>query len=490
MDAPAQPASARIPFARFWTPGRIIVLMLACMVLGLPIYLFLLTTTLFDIKPVPQPALERVAPPGQPFWIEEWCEKDAGYQDWRKWTDDPVIEDLRQSVEWMTDDGLEGPDQKKWLEQAQRVPVLVRRMLDLPQPWDHKKPEGRSLLNWEPPPDPDSQQLEWHLRLLAKLGVKLPEVRPRPKECAALAVDLAIRCRTFDQTSIMRGGSEPENCALQILALAVWTAVQEKDPGGLVELQAVADRLATADRIHLQNAFRGDYWASIEFHSHQRGTLLDPGCRTFWFKEHRSDDWWAYVRLQPNREALALAPRWEQCVRNAALPANARVWPVDETPGWWDRISLAPNAGAPVIRKQTFGVMAIMTRQEDVVDSRRTMGRILVATARYRLDHDGKLPPDLVALVPAYLPAMPLDAVDGKPIRYDARTGMLWSVGLDGVDAPGESDHSSRLPILEELISWKSPTINFTRFFAPLAPPEPPDGRSLRPEPLPGLRKP
>jgi hypothetical protein len=60
--------------------------------------------------------------------------------------------------------------------------------------------------------------------------------------------------------------------------------------------------------------------------------------------------------------------------------------------------------------------------------------QLVIAAARWRLDHDGELPPTLDALVPQYLPAVPADpwSKDGKPFSYNAATGVVWSVGESG----------------------------------------------------------
>lgn len=61
------------------------------------------------------------------------------------------------------------------------------------------------------------------------------------------------------------------------------------------------------------------------------------------------------------------------------------------------------------------------------------------ALERHRLVH-GAYPDSLTALVPAYLPAVPLDVIDGSPLRFrrnaDA-TFTLYSVGPDGDDDNG-----------------------------------------------------
>ena len=69
--------------------------------------------------------------------------------------------------------------------------------------------------------------------------------------------------------------------------------------------------------------------------------------------------------------------------------------------------------------------------------------QLVIAAARWRLAHDGGMPPTLDALVPKYLPAVPVDpwSKDCKPLNYDAATGVVWSVG-----ELGDFDYS-KLPV-------------------------------------------
>jgi len=68
---------------------------------------------------------------------------------------------------------------------------------------------------------------------------------------------------------------------------------------------------------------------------------------------------------------------------------------------------------------------------------------VLAATAikRYTLRH-GRVPDSLSALVPEFLPSVPVDYMDGKPVRYrlnpDGST-VLYSVGEDGTDGGGDA---------------------------------------------------
>jgi hypothetical protein len=72
----------------------------------------------------------------------------------------------------------------------------------------------------------------------------------------------------------------------------------------------------------------------------------------------------------------------------------------------------------------------------------REMTVAAIALKRYQLS-TGKLPSDLSALVPEFLPALPHDWMDGKPLRYRLNadgTFALYSVGEDGIDNGGDSN--------------------------------------------------
>lgn len=63
-----------------------------------------------------------------------------------------------------------------------------------------------------------------------------------------------------------------------------------------------------------------------------------------------------------------------------------------------------------------------------------------IAAARYRIV-EGNEPPDLSALVPRFLQALPRDWMNGEPLRYRLRPGggfLLYSVGEDGQDDKGD----------------------------------------------------
>ena len=57
--------------------------------------------------------------------------------------------------------------------------------------------------------------------------------------------------------------------------------------------------------------------------------------------------------------------------------------------------------------------------------------RVLLACKVYR-GQKGHLPARLEELVPAILPAVPLDPYDGKPLRYEPKPGYIWTPGKKG----------------------------------------------------------
>jgi len=76
-----------------------------------------------------------------------------------------------------------------------------------------------------------------------------------------------------------------------------------------------------------------------------------------------------------------------------------------------------------------------------------------IALKRYQLKY-GKYPPDLNSLVPEFISAVPLDVVDGQPLRYRRNadgTFLLYSIGGDGKDDGGNPGSA---PYYSYLQSW------------------------------------
>jgi len=75
---------------------------------------------------------------------------------------------------------------------------------------------------------------------------------------------------------------------------------------------------------------------------------------------------------------------------------------------------------------------------EETADAYVRMARVVLALSLYHADA-GAYPPSLDALVPAYLPAVPLDPYDGKALRYKRGSAgyVLYAIGEDRVDNGG-----------------------------------------------------
>jgi hypothetical protein len=106
------------------------------------------------------------------------------------------------------------------------------------------------------------------------------------------------------------------------------------------------------------------------------------------------------------------------------------------------------------------------------IAARRRMSAIVLAISLYRAKHSGELPPNLDALVPEFLPAVPLDPLAGSsvPIGYntDPARPRLYSVGTNGVDDGGRPIDESKPRVQEERLSDE--VVDLSRQPKPLEP--------------------
>jgi hypothetical protein len=84
-------------------------------------------------------------------------------------------------------------------------------------------------------------------------------------------------------------------------------------------------------------------------------------------------------------------------------------------------------------------------RKAATAETQRRMVITAIAIKRYHLRH-GQRPAALSALVPEFLSAIPIDPMDGKPLRYQTSSNdefLLYSIGIDGTDDGGDSKPAS-----------------------------------------------
>jgi hypothetical protein len=77
-----------------------------------------------------------------------------------------------------------------------------------------------------------------------------------------------------------------------------------------------------------------------------------------------------------------------------------------------------------------------------IAETQRRIATTAIALKRFERRFN-KRPTELSALVPAFLPAVPLDPMDGQPLRYrlsGTNAFLLYSIGLDGADDGGDAN--------------------------------------------------
>ena len=213
------------------------------------------------------------------------------------------------------------------------------------------------------------------------------------------------------------------------------------DKAALEEMQQLWSRGRSLGRDPLANALRSDFHDRIRDAADWRQCCWTPS--DLKFGGHDDWDlkligWWAALRLQPNRTARDLAAETRFTLNQINVLPAARApfpWKFDRA---WLAWSPAPNAAGRLFVASAAERHREALDEEDKAEARHALVAVVIAMARYRLDHPTTPPPDLATLVPGYLPSVPRDPFDGKPIRYDAGKDWLWSVGQDRIDAGGK----------------------------------------------------
>ncbi len=89
----------------------------------------------------------------------------------------------------------------------------------------------------------------------------------------------------------------------------------------------------------------------------------------------------------------------------------------------------------------SYGALAISLKKSMKAETERSLVLAAISLKRYTL-HSGESATNLQALVPEILPSVPIDYMDGQPVRYRLgtnRTFVLYSVGEDSKDDGGDS---------------------------------------------------
>lgn len=132
-------------------------------------------------------------------------------------------------------------------------------------------------------------------------------------------------------------------------------------------------------------------------------------------------------------EAEIRVPLWERHDRGVV----AEIAALEESR--WNRLRYAPLV-------ETMPLLVCCMRWGDLGEQQRDATLVAIAMELYRRRH-GTWPASLNDLTPQWLPKVPLDCYDGKPLRYRLANGqpLVYSVGVD------RDDDGGRLPDVDDL---------------------------------------
>ncbi len=118
------------------------------------------------------------------------------------------------------------------------------------------------------------------------------------------------------------------------------------------------------------------------------------------------------------------------------------------------RVLNIPDWGAFFGDETSLGNAVAKTLQ---IETARRVVVAAIALKRFQLKH-GKWPETLGELIPEFLPSVPIDPYDGKPLKYHPNsdgTFLLYSVGEDGKDDGGDPTNAASSG---SSLYWQLPT--------------------------------
>jgi hypothetical protein len=141
------------------------------------------------------------------------------------------------------------------------------------------------------------------------------------------------------------------------------------------------------------------------------------------------------VRPAIQLDAAQLAEEGGQAMKaaeNTNLRAAEAQWPAPPPP------IDGPRAVNRVVSQSVRPALGRVMQTNMRAAAKSRLAAVALAMRMYQLDHAGRRPPTLDALVPRYLPSVPSDPFNGDatPIRYvpDSKDPYIYSVGENGQD--------------------------------------------------------
>ena len=146
--------------------------------------------------------------------------------------------------------------------------------------------------------------------------------------------------------------------------------------------------------------------------------------------------------FQPNKTKHLLAEDFRGLLENVSQPACTEKHPdilfqsldnnvIDDT-----TLDRGPNSAGKTYIVMLWPALNAFFQSNYRCEAELAATRLIVACRRYEKDH-GKLPAALDDLAPKYLDAVPRDPFDGRPMRYDKKRAIIYSIGIDLIDSAG-----------------------------------------------------
>lgn len=215
----------------------------------------------------------------------------------------------------------------------------------------------------------------------------------------------------------------------QIASLALNGSLEKEN---LLEAAEVLDRLGPNVEGYRQSIFQELRLVQQTFHEIAQGRMngekVGPlgGLSTFYLLDLQETGEW-YVTLTRNLLQGMSKPYSEFDRSQIPQPAENRSSL---------RLALSGNAVGAILYDMSLTAWILLASSSASEQVRADITRTILALQAWNMDH-GQWPDDLEKLVPHYLKRVPVDAFDGKPLRYDPNKEIVYSVGMDLKDSGG-----------------------------------------------------
>lgn len=412
-------------------------------------HVILLGSGFYDSKVKNYPQMERVELPGPKVPLTEVMAAEPKVAVWQAaceaWDQAGILHSDQQILAML--EGKENRDEAaitRWQENQRLGMDALRALLDR---------SGDQLWTWPMPKEANSELLEYGdstkiLKLANVIRFPCRLTAKSPAQCVDAAIlgnRLCARLRACDTVLIANLVTSTIHTKIDRAALvATRSCVLAKDATRLEQLAGCYPEGYAADRqTSLANTLRGEFRFGCQYLIWSRENVLKTSPYRDVLRGNimsTLDIYWMFLRIQPNRYAAEHADRIEALIRRLPIPlAQHPPEPEKKMPSPWRQFDPSPQAGMTDYEVMGGGnshyIKAIQITARQIAHN--ALCRTVIAIARYRLAHNGALPASLGELVPAYLPAIPQDPIDAKPLRYDAARGRLWSIGMDCKDDGG-----------------------------------------------------